>query len=119
MAGNKLNHRVRASTLVEVIIAMVVTVLVFGIAMMIFSNILRVSISAKKIKARAALQESLLKAEQNIDKGSQVFSLGEFKIVQAAKPYSAELGLTEMHLSAYDENNQLTEELKKVVRNNP
>jgi len=119
MAGNKLKYRAKASSLLEVIIAMVVIVLVFGIAMMIFSNVVRLSLSAKKIKATAILQETLLKAEHSAEKTNQVFSLDEFKIVQDTKPYSIDTGLTTIHLTAYDPNNQLIDELQKVVRKNP
>jgi hypothetical protein len=48
MAGNKLNTKLSASNILEVIVSMVIIVIVFGIAMMIYSNVLRFSLSAKK-----------------------------------------------------------------------
>lgn len=119
MAGNKLAYRAKASTLLEVIIAMVVVVLVFGIAMMIFSNMVRLSLSAKEIKAKAILQKTLLKTEHSADKTGRVFTLDEFKIIEEAEPYSIDTGLTVIHLTAYDPNNQLIDELQKLIRNNP
>ena len=52
MAGRKLiRTKIMASTILEVIVAMVIIVVVFGIAMMIYTNVLRMSLSVKKIQA--------------------------------------------------------------------
>ena len=119
MAGSKLNNRVGASTIMEVVIAMIIIVVVFGIAMMIFSNVLRLSLSAKKLQAQALLQETMLNAEHTTANTTQSFTSGDFRIEQVVKPYNDDSNLTEVDLTAYDQNNQQVAMLQKVIINQP
>jgi len=119
MAGSKLDGRVKASTILEVIVSMIVIVIVFGIAMMIYTNVLRLSLSAKKLRVQALLQEIMLKAEQTTANTTQSFTIDDFRIEQEAKPYHDESGLTTIHLTAYDQNQQKIAELQKVIINKP
>jgi Tfp pilus assembly protein PilV len=115
MAGIKLNERVQASTILEVIVSMVVIVVVFGIAMMIYTNVLRTSLSVKKIKALAILNQAMLKAENNPESVTQSLTIDDFRVEQEIKPYSTNNNLTEIHLTAYDQNQQKVAELEKVI----
>ena len=115
MAGIKLSNRVKASSLLEVIVSMVVIVIVFGIAMMIYTNVLRLSLSAKKIRAQSLLQEAMINAERDSIKTTQTFQLDNFRIEQEVKPYSGNNALKEVHLTAYDQNQQQIAEMEKVI----
>jgi Tfp pilus assembly protein PilE len=117
MAGSKLNitKKVRASTILEVVIAMVVIILVFGIAMMIYTNVMRMSLSVKKLKAQAILQETLLIAEQNTKNSNQTLTVGDFRVEEEVKTYQNDNHLSEIHLTAYDANQQKIAELQKVI----
>jgi hypothetical protein len=119
MAGSKLKiqTRVKASTILEVVVSMVIIILVFGIAMMIYANVLRMSLSVKKIKAQAILQETLIKLEQVPATSNLSFSVDDFRVEQEIKPYNNDSGLTEIHLTAYDDNQQKIAELQKVIVN--
>jgi Tfp pilus assembly protein PilE len=119
MAGGKLNRRVNASTLLEVVISMIVIVVVFGIAMMIYSNVLRLSLSAKKMRAQALLQETMVKAEQVPGNTNQSFTIDDFRIEQEAGPYNNETSLKAIHLTAFDQNQQKVAELQKVIIDQP
>jgi Tfp pilus assembly protein PilE len=119
MSGSKLKGRVEASTILEVVISMIIIVVVFGIAMMIYTNVLRVSLSAKKIRAQALLQETMLKAEQTTANVNQSFTVDDFRIEQAATQYNSGSGLTLIHLTAYDQNQQKVAELQKVIIDQP
>jgi Tfp pilus assembly protein PilE len=119
MAGSKLNGRVKASTVLEVIISMIIIVVVFGIAMMIYTNVLRLSLSAKKIRAQALLQETMLNAERNTGNTNQSLTVDDFRIEQEVTPYNSESNLTAIHLTVYDQNQQKVAELQKVIINQP
>jgi hypothetical protein len=112
MAGSKLNGRVNASTIMEVIVSMVIIVVVFGIAMMIYSNVLRLSLSAKKIRAQAILNETMIKAEHNTENTTQTITIDDFRVEQEVKAYN---NATDIHLTAYDQNQQKIAELEKVI----
>jgi Tfp pilus assembly protein PilV len=115
MAGIKLNARAKASTILEVIVSMVVIIVVFGIAMMIYSNVLRTSVSAKKIRAQAILNQTMQKAEDNPQSVTQSLTVDDFRVEQEIKPYSTNSNLTDIHLTAYDQNQQKVAELEKVI----
>ncbi|MDR3678549.1 MAG: hypothetical protein P4L41_01205 [Flavipsychrobacter sp.] len=117
MAGNKINIKaeIKASTILEVVIAMVLIVVVFSIAMMIFANVTSSSLSVKKIRAQAILHEALLNAEKSTDPTSQSLNVEDFRIEQEIKPYNQMSQLYEIHLTAYDGNQQKITELEKVI----
>jgi hypothetical protein len=119
MAGKKLNARVRASTLLEVIVSMVIIVLVFSIAMMIYSNVTRLSLSAKKIRAAALLEKAMNDAEHTIGTTNRSFTLGDLRIEQETKSYGGADNLTEIHLTAFDENQEKVAEMQKIIPNQP
>ena len=119
MAGRELNIRskVPASTILEVVVSMVIIVIVFGIAMMIYNNVLRLSLSSKNIKAEAILQQALLQAEQGRQLAGQSLTVDDFRVEQEIQPYGNDGNLTEIDLTAYDANQQKAAELKKVILN--
>ncbi|MDP9080024.1 MAG: hypothetical protein M3O71_21570 [Bacteroidota bacterium] len=117
MAGSKLTNRVKASSILEVIVSMVVIVIVFGIAMMIYANVLRVSPSAKKLRAQAILENEMLKAEHSTDSLAQFVTIDDFRIDEELKPYPDNADLSIVHLAAFDQNQQKIAELQKIILN--
>jgi len=117
MAGNKVNMKavVKASTILEVVIAMVLIVVVFSIAMMIFANVTSSSLSVKKIRAQAILHETLLNAEKTRDTVSKSLNVEDFRIEQDIKPYNQMSQVYDIRLTAYDGNQQKITELEKVI----
>ena len=116
MAGRKLmGTKVAASTILEVIIAMVIIILVFGIAMMIYANVLRMSLSVKKIQAQAVLKEILFSAEKTNSYTSQSVTIGDFRVEEEVKSFGGDTTLREIHLTAFDSNQQQVTELQKVI----
>jgi Tfp pilus assembly protein PilE len=116
MAGRKL--KVQASSILEVVVSMVIMVIVFGIAMMIYTNVIRFSLSAKKLKAEALLQQAMLTAEQHPEAATTTSTtVNDFRIEQEVKPYEGGAGLTIVRLTAYDQNQQQIAQLQKVIRN--
>lgn len=118
MAGSKLTKRVQASSILEVVVSMVVIVIVFGIAMMIYTNVLRLSLSVKKLRAQAILQETMIKAEHNPENITQSTTADDLRIEQEITPYPDNSALKEIHLTAFDQNQQKIAELQKVIRSN-
>jgi len=119
MAGNKItyNTKVKASTILEVLISMVIIVVVFGISMMIYANVTQSSLSVKKIKAEAILKEYLQVAEKSTGNTTQTFTVDSLSIEQTVKSYNTEKDLVEIDLAAYDANQQKVAELHKVIIN--
>jgi len=120
MARSKLTYKakVQASTILEVLISMVVILVIFGIAMMIYANVTQSSLSVKKIKAEAILNSYLLTAEKSSGVSTQSFAVDSLDIEQTVKSYNNEKNLLEIDLTAYDINRQKIAELHKVIISN-
>ena len=111
----KIPSKVAASTILEVLIAMVMIMVVFTIAMMIYANVMKASLSVKKIQAAAILNEAMQAVEKNKNPSSDSFTAGDLKIDQTVKPYSNEKNLLEIDLTAYDPNGDKITELHKLI----
>lgn len=118
MAGIQMNitRRVRASSLLEVIVSMVIIVVVFGLAMMMIANITRGSLSTKKMHAQSILKNMLMNGEGQKDWISKTVTIDSVRVEQEVKPYAT--GLLDVRLTAYDANNEKMAELRKVVIEN-
>jgi hypothetical protein len=117
MAGDKITKKsmLEAATITEVVIALVIIVVVFGMAMMIFANVTQQAISTKKIRATAVLRNILLKANQSLQLPREPFNQDGFKIIPIIKPVENEPGLSELYLTAYDENQQEITKIAEIM----
>lgn len=115
MARIKLNGKVKASSILETVISMVVIVTVFTIALMIFGNVQRLSLSAKKVKVDGILNEALLTAEKAPSITKQSFTVDNFRIEEEISAYNNTTNLYLISLVAYDPNQEKIAQLKEVV----
>jgi len=117
MAGIQLNpaERLKASTILEVIISMALIMIVFSIAMGIFANVQRLSLSQKQIHAQAVLKEVLLQAEQLPDITKQTLTVEGISITEEITIYNNNSTLHQVVLVAYDGNQEKIGGLKEVV----
>lgn len=117
MAGRKLiiTGRVRASTVLEVVVSMVIIILVFGIAMMIYGNVTRMSLSGQKIRAQAVLTQVMreLPGAEPIEANNSV--IAGFMVERSVKAYAENNKLLEVELKAYDDNHQLLATLNQLI----
>ncbi len=116
MAGNKikLQQKLAGSTILEVIVAMVIMIMVFGIALMIYANVVRLSLSVQKLRAQAILQDMLINAVPEEGDSRQIGSDAEFRIEQEIKPVAYEPGLYMLTLTAYDNNRQRLAQVQQI-----
>ena len=117
MAGTKLTikSQVKASTILEVVISMVVIVLVFGTAMMIYGNVTRLSLPAQKLRAQAVLAQTMKVIQEAPSTEDAKSLIAGFTVERTVKPYDGNTKLLEVNLKAYDENNQLLAELNQLI----
>lgn len=119
MAGSELKVssltvKLRASTLLEVVVSMVLIVVVFTIALTIYTNVLKLSLSIRKLKARAVLSEFALRADSGSSVSSQNFNQGELRVEQQVDAYKGNNGLQQVSLTAFDEEGMPLDSVKKI-----
>ncbi|WP_179415927.1 hypothetical protein HDF19_06170 [Mucilaginibacter sp. E4BP6] len=112
-----LKSKLSGSSIIEALISMVVIMVVFGIAMMIYANIIQSSLSVKKIRAQAILNQTLQIDESSANNISTTFTVDGLSIEQTVKNYNNENNLTEIDLSAYEANGKVLTTLRKVIIN--
>jgi len=106
---------VRASTVLEVVIAMTIIVIVFGIAMMIYENVMRMSLSVQQLKARHILKEQLLKVAYTDSLANNTFQIDSLTVNEKVTDTLNGSHLKLVVLEAYDRNHQKITELKQVI----
>ena len=117
MAGVKIRAKLKASSILEVVVSMVVIVLIFGIAMMIYSNVLRLSLSAKQLRAEAILRDRMLSSNNDTAGSNELQADAEFRIEEKRQPYQGLPNLTDLDLTAFDQNNQKIAEIHQLILN--
>jgi len=115
MARTKLSAKIKGSTLLEVIISMVVIVIVFGIAMMIFAKVISFTTSARDIRAKSILRDLLEKQEHEKAISSQSIITADFTIEETTTAYNDQADLVLVQLTAFDQNNKQVAELLKII----
>jgi hypothetical protein len=108
-----------ASSILEVVIAMVMIVLVLGLSMAIYANVMRLSLPARNVRAQLVLQQSMDHLEQTGTDQTVITSEG-WQLSQQVKPFKgaaetpgATLSVAELTLS--DEFHNELGRLKKVI----
>lgn len=110
-----LKRKIRSSSLVEVLVSMVIILAVFGIAMRIYTNILRSSLSVKRYHAQMVLNQTLNEVENRPEIGNRIIKIKQFLINEQITNYQDQPRLIEINLTASDENQALLGELKKII----
>jgi hypothetical protein len=110
-------RRLRASSLMEAVIAMVIMILVFGIAMMIYINVTRLSLSVRKVRAQAILQDLLYQAAKDRHRDDRVIQVDEFQVEQKVSPFRDLPGLIRIELTAFGENRLQLAQIQQIISN--
>ncbi len=114
-----LHIKVRASSLLEVIVAMVIIMIVFGMAMMIFTHVTQSSLSVKKMKAQAIINNLMLHIGQKDQAENQLVKIDDFNVEIKAEPVSNASGLKQINITAYDSNQvKVAQEQKLIIFRN-
>ena len=101
-------RKLEGSTLIEVLIAMVIIVVIFTIAMQVFANVMQTGVSFKKLQ----VQQQLRILAQEVKMGKQVNE--EFVIIDSIA-YEFELlplrqvGLSQLHIVALQQGKKISE----------
>jgi type II secretory pathway pseudopilin PulG len=117
MARVKLSfgNKVGGSSILEVVVAMVVIVMVLGIALMIFGNVTRSSLSVKQLRAQAILNRQMALMADSGEQGMADTVASGWKLLKEAQPYSGGGRLQQVHLSLLDENQDTIAQLRQVI----
>lgn len=116
MAGIMVQHKVRASTLIETITALIIISMVFGFATLIYLNVQRSALSSKKISSQIMIDQIY----NNIRFDNEMLPLTEhdfndLTVYQFANKHPESGSLVVLRYEARDKTGKLLLETKKIV----
>ena len=115
MAGMKLNDRIKASSLLETIVALLVVMTVFGIAMTIYINVLRNSDSLSTLKAIQTLEQVAAETKTKRSYFDESFRVDEIMVEKSFIQYQHNEDLWLMDLKAIDPLNKTIATRKEIL----
>jgi Tfp pilus assembly protein PilE len=110
-----LAKRISAHTLVETIISMAIVMFVFGIAMMIYINVVRTDRIMQKTEVFFKINETLFKAKQTRDFTEKQFDFKTFEIHQKVEAYSGCKNIKKLTVLAVDIDGKLIAEKSELI----
>lgn len=118
MAGIKPTTKVNASSLFETIVALMVIVLVFGIAMTMYVNILRTSSSLAELKAAQRLEALAKETKEKRSYFDEYFEEDAFVIEKRVGKYMDREGVLLLNFEAFDKSKKRLAERKEIIIDN-
>lgn len=97
-----LRKKLKGGTLVETLVAMVVIMLSFTIAVIIFSNVIRSSSFPRKVKAETLLKDLAARSKADNIFLDASFQYNGMQINKKVSPYAGSMGLSMLNLEAVD-----------------
>ncbi len=116
MAGVKISHSIKASSLFETIVALMVIMIVFGIAMTIYVNVMRNSTSLSELKASLRLDELARETKEKKSYFDEKFEDESTLIEKKVTKYKDKEGLFLLDLQAFDKTNKRLAERKELLQ---
>lgn len=112
----KMLEPLKASTLVETLVAMIIVMLAFGIGLMIYLNVIQSSGVQKRLNANLQMNQIAIEAVSKNLLADDEYKLETMKIVKTVQPYSSGSDkLKLLTIVAFDGNNKKIGERKELV----
>ncbi len=115
----KLNDRLKASTLIEVIVGLVIIIITFGIVFKLLVNVNRSENLRLKCNASLVMDEIINSSKQQMNYIDDDIDYGYMHIEKSVAPYENNKNLKVIHLKAFDRNNKLILEKKEIILEQP
>lgn len=118
MAGKKvsIDTKVSGSTLMEVLVAMILLLIVFSVAMMIFANIARSSVNSQQILARAVAELELQRTKREKLFTPDQIPVDSLIIIRDVQFPAEQPGMVAISIRAADKQNKTLAEIKEQLR---
>ena len=111
-----LNNKLKAYTLVETIIAMVIIMLVFSIAMMIFVNVMKTERVVRQAEVFFKINEVLNQTKLKKEYVDLTYSFDDYEIQQTIIPYNESNKIKQLTVTAFDSNGkQIAQKIELVI----
>lgn len=114
----RLTKKIAASTLIEVLIAMVIVIVIYGIAMMIFLNVQKSSNTALKTLALLELEKVVIETKKKFTFIDEEYKTENLEIKKKISVYQKCSELRELSFEVFDLSGKLIIERKELIKLN-
>lgn len=111
------SKKLKATTLIEVLVAMIIILLSFGTGMMIYNNILNSDNGYEKMKSRLILNEIAIETKKEKTFFDEIKEEETFTIHKSIEQYKDKKNLSLLHLKAFNKQGRLIAEKKELIYN--
>ena|SRR5688572_27984163 len=112
-----LSYKLKAATLIESLVAMVIMVLFFGIATMVYLNVMNADQHRQKLKVTLLLDDLAHQTKASGSFFDQVLKTEEMQIVQSIIAYNNTENLSVLSIKAFDLKGKLLAERNELIVN--
>ena len=109
------NNHLKASSLIEVVVAMVILSVTFTVCLMVFNNITRSTYSLRQMKYSLILQNLKLKTEQEKSYFDEVISEENEIVYKKVSHYNNRENLILLEFEVVDAGNEVIAERKDLI----
>ncbi|MBO9702110.1 MAG: hypothetical protein J7604_18015 [Sporocytophaga sp.] len=107
--------KIKASSLIEVVVAMVVMVITFGVGMMIYHNILRSGINLQNVKAEMLLSRIAEETVRSKSYFDEDIKEGELIVRKKVGKYQNSTSLLQLEIQVYSKEEKLLAEGNNLI----
>ena len=110
-----LNTKLKAATVVELIVAMVITMICFGIGLMILMNVITSDKASHKLNATLTIDRIAAETKKTAHYYDEVMDEDPLTIHKKIKGYETDPALKILEIKAFDNNGNLLGERKELI----
>jgi len=111
----KLNRKIKGSTLIEVIVAMVITMTIMGIAFRVLENLNRTSNTRLKVNAMLKAEQVIETAVEEHELIDQTYDEQYMLIYKTVERYHNQEGICVIRVEVFDRDQKKICEKKQIV----
>lgn len=111
----KIKNKIPAFTIIESLVALIITMLVFGLCLLIFINVTKTSDISRRTKAFFILKEYRNKTKSNKDYLDNTFFVDGFRIEKKLMNYHETKDLYQLSLIAFDRTDKKLAEINELL----
>lgn len=112
-----LTKKIKAATMIESLIAMVVVMLCFGIATTVYVNVISSGNQLLKMKSEFLLRKVALESKRDHLFLDEKITVDEITVQKRVTPYNGSKKLVRLNLQAFGNNEKLLSEYNELVPN--
>lgn len=111
----KLNHKIKASGLLETLIAIVLIVVSFGVASMILINLLQSDNGRVKLHAAIELESMMSETLKTSDFIDETEERNHLKMIKTIEAYKGSASLYQLTITAKNEKDETLGQIKRLI----